>query len=91
MVSKDARLTCLDTIMNVTTQISPISTLQMHIITKFNCYNRWMFMRFLCLKTDPVTSDSNYWLLAAGAGEGEAGAGRGGYPLSTDLMIKFSK
>ena len=54
----------------------------MHIITKFNCYNRWMFMRFLCLKTDPVTSDSNYWLLAAGAGE------RGGYPLSTDLMIK---
>ena len=52
--------------MNVTTQISPISTLQMHIITKFNCYNRWMFMRFLCLKTDPVTSDSNYWLLGLG-------------------------
>ena len=72
--------------MNVTTQISPISTLQMHIITKFNCYNRWMFMRFLCLKTDPVTSDSNYWLL--GLGEGEAGAEGGGYPLSTDLMIK---
>ena len=45
-------------------------------------------MRFLCLKTDPVTSDSNYWLLAAGAGEGEAGAERGGCPLSTDLMIK---
>ena len=41
-------------------------------------------MRFLCLKTDPVTSDSNYWLL----GLGEAGAEGGGYPLSTDLMIK---
>ena len=43
-------------------------------------------MRFLCLKTDPVTSDSNYWLL--GLGLGEAGAEGGGYPLSTDLMIK---
>ena len=46
-------------------------------------------MRFLCLKTDPVTSDSNYWLL--GLGEGEAGAERGGYPLSTDLMIKWGE
>ena len=46
-------------------------------------------MRFLCLKTDPVTSDSNYWLL--GLGEGEAGAEGGGYPLSTDLMIKWGE
>ena len=44
-------------------------------------------MRFLCLKTDPVTSDSNYWLL----GLGEAGAEGGGYPLSTDLMIKWGE
>ena len=46
-------------------------------------------MRFLCLKTDPVTSDSNYWLL--GLGLGEAGAEGGGYPLSTDLMIKWGE